>query len=374
MAWPKYIRITPYWDGTAEKPTTILKLKHYLKVKKISFKSLDTLSGGTANYLFLLRTRAGVVKVVKHAEPYIASSDGAIPFPDDRMDFENTAMTKIAKLITPKMSPVRVPKIIKYDEEFKVLLMTHAGAENLKEAYGKHDLLHVSKVGRQLGEWLATLHHSTKETDSGEGGNPTGKAMYRWAYSHLAQVAEHYGLDVEFCKYIDGKYGSLLQTDDDCVCHGDFWPGNVLLEEGKLTVVDWEMCRRGCGATDVGQFSAEAYLLDRFCGGRGVQHAFLQGYREKMLAFGVDIAEEREFAKRVAVHMGVHLAFWPASVKWAEQEETKAVIELGHELIRHGDEEDLDWLGKNLLTGLLGKIEGSVSGWLKEAAHGQAKL
>ncbi|KAL8719127.1 MAG: hypothetical protein Q9181_008101, partial [Wetmoreana brouardii] len=216
MAWPKYVRLTPHWDGKAEKPTNILTLKHYLKANKIGYKSLDFLSGGTANFLFRMQTRSGVVKVVKHAEPYVASSDGAIPFPIDRMDFENTAMTKIAKLITPKMSPVRVPKVIKYDKEFKVLLMTHAGEENLKEAYGKHELLHVSKLGRQLGEWLATLHYSTKETDIGKSGNLTGKAIYRWAYSHLAQVAEHYGLDVEFCKYIDGKYGSLLQTDDEC--------------------------------------------------------------------------------------------------------------------------------------------------------------
>ncbi|KAL8717872.1 MAG: hypothetical protein Q9181_008269, partial [Wetmoreana brouardii] len=144
--------------------------------------------------------------------------------------------------------------------------------------------------------------------------------------------------------------------------------------EGKLTVVDWEMCRRGCGATDVGQFAAETYLLDRFCGGRGLQHAFLQAYREKMLAFGVDVAKKQDFVKRVAVHMGVHLAFWPASVKWAEQEETKAIIELGHELMRHADEENLNWLGKDLLADLLRKEEGSVRGWLSGADNGRAKL
>ena len=46
-----------------------------------------------------------------------------------------------------------------------------------------------------------------------------------------------------------------------------------------MAVVDWEMVRRGCGATDVGQFAAESWLLERFHGGRGLLGAFLGGYR-----------------------------------------------------------------------------------------------
>lgn len=37
------------------------------------------------------------------------------------------------------------------------------------------------------------------------------------------------------------------------------------------------MVRRGCGATDVGQFAAEAWLLERFCGERGLLGAFSGG-------------------------------------------------------------------------------------------------
>lgn len=54
-------------------------------------------------------------------------------------------------------------------------------------------------------------------------------------------------------------------------------------------VVDWELVRRGCGATDVGQFAAESWLLDRFRGGRGLLKAFLEGYQEE--AANVDIVE-----------------------------------------------------------------------------------
>jgi hypothetical protein len=38
------------------------------------------------------------------------------------------------------------------------------------------------------------------------------------------------------------------------------------------------MTRRRTSATDVGQFTAEAFSLDRFCGGRGLLRAFLNAY------------------------------------------------------------------------------------------------
>lgn len=341
-------------DKRPEKPVDELTLTRYLKANSINFQTIEPFSGGTANYVFLIMTNSGVSQIIKHAEPYVKSSNGAIPFPVDRMNFEHKAMEEVAKLITPEMSRVRVPKMIRYDEAFKVLMMSYAGKKHLKDAYGDPEL-DIPRLGRQLGEWLATLHQSTKETNIGEDGNPIGKTIYRWAYSHLAQVAEQYELDVEFSKHIDEKYGSLLQTDDDCVCHGDFWPGNVLVGKNDvMTVVDWEMCRRGCGATDVGQFSAEAYLLDKFCGGRGLRDAFLQGYYDKLSTFGVVFAKNLKFMRRMAVHMGVHLAFWPASVKWAGEEETKATIEFGHKLMRDGDKDELEWSGMHELAPLLG--------------------
>lgn len=126
--------------------------------------------------------------------------------------------------------------------------------------------------------------------------------IYRYASANCSAAAEKHGLDPSLCGRINDEYGSKLNIDDDCVCHGDFWLGNVLVSDSSLTVVDWEMARRGCGATDVGQFAAEAYLLDHFHGVRGLLAAFLKGYR---------LAGDPEdtFFQRAAIHMGVHLAF-----------------------------------------------------------------
>ncbi|XPS79051.1 hypothetical protein M3J07_011056 [Ascochyta lentis] len=101
--------------------------------------------------------------------------------------------------------------------------------------------------------------------------NPVALHLYRHSHDNL-----HMALS---------EFGSLIVSDDECICHGDFWPGNVLIQPGsgkggdvQSTVVDWELVRRGTSATDVGQFAAEASLRDRFKGGRGLLAAFLGCY------------------------------------------------------------------------------------------------
>ncbi|CAL8584844.1 hypothetical protein XPA_010427 [Xanthoria parietina] len=335
-----------------EKPISVDGLKRYLVANNIEYSDIEQVAGGNANYVFRVSNGEGVSRIYKHAEPYVAFSKGAIPLPVDRMDYEATALQVVHDLLSD-VNAVKVPKVWQYDQPRKVLVMADAGHKTLKEAYSDPDI-DVAGIGRLLAEWLVLLHHKTRDIGIGAGGNPTARSIYRYSYSNLAQVAGQYGLDADFCRYVDRTYGCLLQSDDDSVCHGDFWPGNIVLNQEKtLTVVDWEICRRGRGETDVAQFAAEAYLLDRFRGGKGLLDVFLKSYRIKAQEMGKDLTVDRRFTQRVAVHMGVHLAFWPASVKWAEPGDTKAVIELGHQLMRRGDAEDVDWLRENLLGGLL---------------------
>ncbi|KAI4269132.1 MAG: hypothetical protein LQ337_007466 [Flavoplaca oasis] len=339
-------------------PTTVDGMMAYLASKGMRYSQVEQLTGGMGNYLFRVIDDRELSSIYKHAEPYIASSNGTIPFSVARMDFEATAMTKLPDIIPtflPEVRNVHVPTIMNYDQMAKVLVMTDAGRTTLKEAY-TDPATDVPEIGRQLGEWLAALHVATQNIEIGEGGNPTARSIYRWAYSHLPHVANQYGLNADFCEYINNVYGLSLGHDDECVCHGDFWPGNIMLDEEKnLTVIDWEMCRRGRGELDVAQFAAEAYLLDRFRGGKGLMDSFCKSYRRSLAKVWGDITIDRRWARRFGVHIGVHLAFWPASVEWADRDETKAVIELGHELMRRGDAEDLDWMSKNVLGALFNR-------------------
>ena len=171
--------------------------------------------------------------------------------------------------------------------------------------------------------------------------------MSRFSYSVLATSLAKFDFDPAFGEQMNSDYGSLLQSDNDCVCHGDFWPGNVLLREQNLTLVDWEMVRRGCGATDLGQFAAEAFMLDRFRGGRGLLAAFLQGYRACRGEVGW------EFFRRCAVHMGAHLVAWPARVLRGSEAEVRECMGLGVEMMRAADEGRREWFREGLLKQLL---------------------
>ena len=305
---------------------------------KLDLNSLRLLAGGSANFVWRLLDFSGRSVIIKHAEPYVKVAPG-MSFPVVRMDFEHKAMTLVPPLLDPTTA-VSVPEVYKYECQSHVLMIEDGGARTLKEAYADPGL-EVSAFGNMLGQWLAGLHERTKSAAIGD--NQAANSMYRFAYTRLASALQKYDLDPSLARQIDAQYGTLLQTDDECLCHGDFWPGNVLInDQGRLTIVDWEMVRRGCGATDVGQFAAEAHLLDRFRGGRGLRAAFLKGYR------GARELDNR-YLKRVAIHMGVHLAFWPTRVSWGTEEETKEIVELGCELMKRALSRDERWLVGSLM-------------------------
>ena len=307
----------------------------------LDLNSLQLLAGGSANFAWRLLDRSGKSIIIKHAEPYIKTAPG-LSFSTDRMNFEHGAMTCLPPLLDTS-SVVSGAEVYQYDSRNHVLMMEDGGPRTLKEAYADPNL-DIPGFGKALGQWLAMLHQRTERTDIGD--NQTAKAIYRFAYHHLAAALQKYDQDPSLAEQIDAQYGSLLQTDDECICHGDFWPGNVLINnEGRLKIVDWEMVRRGCGATDVGQFAAEAHLLDRFRGGRGLRAAFLKGYR----ATG---ELDCRFLKRVAIHMGVHLAFWPTRVSWGTEKETKEIVEVGCQLMKQALGQNEGWLAESLVSEL----------------------
>jgi len=275
-----------------------------------------------------------------------------VPFAVERMDFEAHALHVIPQSL-PTDELVNAPEPYSYDQDAHMLHISYGGNRTLKEAYA--DLsLDVVAIGTRLGKWLARLHKCT-EGNYEIGNNMVAKEIYGFSYRNLAKGRERFGFDGELGERVNEMYGSLIEKDDGMICHGDFWPGNVILESfeaneanqpvPKMTIVDWEMCRRGNGATDVGQFAAEAWLLDRFCGERGLLDTFLKSYvaERKM---------EKEDCRRVAVHFGTHIGYWPTVVKWANQQETKEVVRIGGEVTTNGMNGDWDWLGRSMLDEL----------------------
>tara|TARA_R110002003_G_scaffold33_2_gene2057 strand:+ start:3570 stop:3977 length:408 start_codon:yes stop_codon:yes gene_type:complete len=100
-----------------------------------------------------------------------------------------------------------------------------------------------------------------------------------------------------------------------------------------------QMVRRGTSATDVGQFAAEAFLLDRFRGGRGLRRDFLTRYfsmRKDDFTLGL------EWIKRLAVHWAVHIAFWPTRVPWTDEQGTEDLVQIGVDVLKAVLQDDME--------------------------------
>ncbi|KAG9199346.1 hypothetical protein G6514_008602, partial [Epicoccum nigrum] len=266
-------------------------IQHRLGVPDVK---LEVLAGGTANYVYRLlggnKESEGRSWILKHAAGHL-SSNPEFNLPPSRMDFEARILTHKLKdktechcnnlepslVISPAIHVHTVPLIF-YDMGLKLLCIRDAGSRSLFSAYKDLSEDDVQKIGTAIGRWLARLHtetpHSNATGDSGLN-NEVGVMIARHTYNSLSSALSQTCYDAELGLKINSSFGGLLAMDDESVCHGDFWPGNVMLQDSSvtgapeiLTVIDWEFVRVGSSATDVGQFAAEAFMLDRFCGNK----------------------------------------------------------------------------------------------------------
>ncbi|KAF1994215.1 kinase-like protein [Amniculicola lignicola CBS 123094] len=326
--------------------TTGAGLAAYFNSRNISASNITLLTGGTANYVYRVTLPDGSTLVYKHAAPYLQNNKN-FAFDDSRMDYEAHALSILPSILSKSLpdSPVHPVRLHSYEKEAKLLCIADGGDRNLKMAYSD-ERLDIPALGRNIGKWIAALHTSSTTAPlslpgdgNPTGNNPIGVSIYRYAYANLHRALSKFGHDPKLGELINEKYGSLLATENECVCHGDFWPGNVLVKsrdeqsrDVDLTIVDWEMVRRGTSATDVAQFAAEAFLLDRFRGGKGLRVTFLNAYLGARKEAGVETGEE--WLKRMAVHWGVHVAFWPTGVEWADKEGTQKLVDIGVEMLK----------------------------------------
>ena len=324
--------------------TTEQGLRDYLAATRSENTSVKLLTGGTANYVYRATRQDGSTSIFKHAAPYLHSNKD-FAFDPARMDYEAHVLEALSlKKTMPERDPSRenlgmhAVELLGYDQEKKLLEIEDGGSRNLKEAYTDMEF-EIPNIGRKLGIWLSLQHTffhgfllELPDLDrSGNKNNDIAVKIYRYSYNGLHTALEQFGHDTQLAHRANEEFGSLLATDDETVCHGDFWPGNVLVRprtsrSTELTIVDWEMVRRGTTATDVAQFAAEAFLLDRFRGGKGLLPPFLRAYIHRR----VDMKQpNKAWVRRMVVHWAVHVAFWPTRVEWADKEETKKLVDIG---------------------------------------------
>ncbi|KAF2259085.1 kinase-like protein [Lojkania enalia] len=336
-------------------------LQAYLTAQKIDYISTTLLIGGITNFVYRVTFPSNKTKIYKHAAPY-SHSNTDLALDPKRMDFEARSLELLSPLLSKNLPEVNVHtvKLYSYRKPENLICMEDGGERNLKSAYPDPDL-DITAIGTELGQWIAGLHLCSKKVSLSpsnpqdlEANNFFAVNICQYSYYNLPHALSQFGHDPKFGDFINMEFGSMLSSENECICHGDFWPGNILVkqkdgdvETQDLTVVDWEMVRRGNSATDTGQFAAESFLLDRFCGGRGLLPAFLNAYAEARMKATSSGSERitREWMKRMVIHWGVHIAFWPTRVEWTDQNGTQDLVDIGVSVMKAAAEEDWERLG-----------------------------
>jgi Ser/Thr protein kinase RdoA (MazF antagonist) len=148
-----------------------------------------------------------------------------------------------------------------------------------------------------------------------------------------------FGHDPALGKRIIQRFGmDRMKRDTQCLIHAHFWPGNIVVSDHDqnaqgeiglplLTVIDWELARIGNGAIDVGQFMAQAWLLNMFGGGKGLLPAFISGYFQERALGG-------QLKKRAAVHFAVQLIYHAPSCDWISESNTEEPVEFGRDILQ----------------------------------------
>ncbi|KAF2630262.1 hypothetical protein BU25DRAFT_408235 [Macroventuria anomochaeta] len=366
MAGPSSVAESLQPSGMPEHDLTKVEGLHsYINACVPGYESCNVqrLDGGTANHVYRMELAFGVGTIFKHATDQLAS-DPSHTLDASRMDFEAGFLERLLdeeRLASPsddsrpccamqgyarvqiKQTHTHPVAFKSYHKHRKLLNLEDGGPINLKDAYSKLSRDDIEEIGTELGTWLANFHENTDKTHvtsamPGHSNNTTGIAVCRHSYENLPDVVVAQGHDPSVARLINEEVGSLFKSDDECVCHGDFWPGNILLRSAMsdqgpftLTVIDWEMVRIGSSTTDVGQFAAEAFLLDSFRGEKGLHAAFMNAYAAARTSIQIDHA----WLLGVAVHFAVHLAFWPArKVHWTREEDTLKITSIGTSALR----------------------------------------
>jgi thiamine kinase-like enzyme len=355
--------------ATTKSLTTVEGLEAYLVSKGIEHTDVKLVSGGYTNFVYRVTRPDGTTVIYKHASSHSRTSTDFALDPA-RMDYEDRILEILPPLVSKHLPHfcVHAAKWYDYDKDAKLLCIADGGSSNLKDAY-TDPKLDIKQIGEDIGKWIAAVHMCTTKTtlslsnsEDLKANSAIGVHLCRHSYENLHVALKEYGHRTELAEYINNTFGSQLsmESDNECICHGDFWPGNMLINfppsssEYDITVVDWEITRRGISATDVGQFAAEAFLLDRFRGGRGLLPAFLNAYAGARKKGDI----EKNWVRRMAVHWGVHIAYWPTRsyVFWADREGTQKLVDIAVGVLQAAVDGDWEALRRSELLKDVGDV------------------
>ena len=187
-----------------------------------------------------------------------------------------------------------IPKVVATVEHLgrPVLIMTAMPGQSMLAAY--HSWRHTARRTTvtadfaAAGDWLAGLHGAA----AGSGHASLAQLLDGAADAISRRFGSRPDVDADLADLADLRGRLAEHRTPQSVVHGDFWPGNLLIERGRvLGVIDWESARlAGTPARDLARFvTSYSLYLDR----------------------------HTRPGRRVAGHPGLRAGRWGAGVEYA---------------------------------------------------------
>lgn len=279
-------------------------------------------------------------------------------------DLEAKAMDFLSRPEMQADPTIRIPKLLRYDQENHILTMEDAGPLPSLKTWTTEavDVAACTQIGEALGRFLAHVHNATYHHDevlTKFTGNETAKYLSGTLYfGGLPKAAETFGYTNPYLAEAAKVGEEEVMQSSEVLTMGDFWTGNILVSaptaerDLHLYALDLELCKPGTAEFDLGQMAAEMWCLSAFRkGARGQSLALLEAFLGSYKATRTVPVD----AAKVAVRIGAHL-FVIMPMAWSSEaspEQVSAAAEEGREFVRMGWEKDEEALRKSVVNPLM---------------------
>lgn len=207
------------------------------------------------------------------------------------LDVEHHFFTEVAPKISEYNPATRCPRAIAYYPERDMLVVEMVDGEllsrllfGLRGGSSKDELVRLLRLS---GEWLASMHRITASENVGH--------PFDWIVEEFASDAIREGFELYVEAKVAGQYQRLAEqfrhhyrdlVRPFCTIHGMYVPFHVLVDSGRIYVIDLASCRSGYAFQDVASFTGFCDALRPWrravagvrLGAHQIDEVFLQGY------------------------------------------------------------------------------------------------
>jgi 5-methylthioribose kinase len=260
-----------------EQPDALLAyLRRSGQIRPDELPSIQILGGGVSNRTVLLTRASGEAWVLKQALKKLRVAIEWFSSPE-RIHREALGMRWLAQLAPPGT----ITRLIFEDHKYHVLAMEAVPQphENWKSMLlaGRLDMNHVQQFGRLLG----TIHRAAYERR-----DQIAAAFSDRSFFETLRIEPYYVYTWTQIPETAHFYDALI-TDTRArrltLVHGDYSPKNILVQGGRLVLLDHEVIHFGDPAFDLG--FALAHLLSKAHHVHDLRAAFAQAARRYWSAY-----------------------------------------------------------------------------------------